>query len=191
MISPNTVTAIKGNTISGSIFATLTPFEGVVDLDTDFTESPWREMGLAQSSEGVSVAKSADSNVVVAWGDNEIDEVYSNTSASVTTNLFSFKSINTLKALFGESNVVKTGSTIRVSCKSTQASDRISIAIVGVDKRGKAAILYCPIASIDPNFEFTWNDTDPVAVPAVFKLKKKGDIFYELILEDDEDEDDL
>lgn len=185
MVSSNSVTAIKGNAVGGSLYIAEGGYEGAVSLTTDW-DTIAKELGLASSAEGVALAQSADSNVIVAWGDKEIDELWSNSSVSVTINLFSFKDVNTLKALFGSANVTKTGSTIKVSGRGASSSEKNSIIVVGVDKRGLAAVLFCRIAAIDPNFEFTWNDTDPVAVPAVFKLyKDDAGEFFQMLLEDD------
>lgn len=191
MVNSNSVTAIKGNSITGSIFQCDGIYKERVDLETDFNTTPWTEMGLASSSDGITVDRSADSNVIVAWGDQEIDELFSNNAATVTINLFSFKDLGTLKALFGKNNVTREGSVIRVSGKGVSTAEKNSIAIVGVDKRGNAAILFCQIAALDPNYSFTWNDTDPVSIPAVFKLyKNERDEFLEMILEEDETETD-
>lgn len=190
MANSSSVTAIKGNTISGSL-AICDGINNVpVTLLTDFQQSPWKELGLAQSSEGITVDRSADSNVIVAWGDQEIDEIFSNNVVNVTINLFSFKDLTTLQTLFGKKNVKREGNVITVSGKGMSSAEKNSIAIIGVDKLGLAAILYCEIAAVDPNFSFTWNDTDPVAIPAVFKLYKnaEGEFFQMLLEEAEEDE---
>lgn len=186
MVSASDVTAIKGNAIAGSLraFNGVDPNADEIDIDTDWDTAGYPEFALASSAEGISVAKSADSNVIVAWGDQEIDELFSNNSVNVTINIFSFKSLATLKVLFGKNNVTQTGNVIKVRGRGVSAAEKNSIAIVGVDKNGLAAVLYLEIAAVDPNFEFTWNDTDPVAIPAVFKLYKNaaGD-FFQLFLE--------
>lgn len=185
MVSNSTVTAIKGNTVTGSLFVFEGEYDGTVDLDTDFA-TVFKELGLASSSDGVGVARAADSNTVVAWGDNEVDETYSNHTATITINLFSFKSLQTLKTLFGSANVTKTGTTIKVSAKAVNSAEKNSLAIVGVDKNGLAAVLFAKSAAVNPNQEFTWNDTDVVTIPAEFKLykDKATQEFFQLLLED-------
>lgn len=171
MVSNSSVTAIKGNQITGVAYLKAGGFSGAIDIDSDFDELGFTEFAIVSSEDGIAFSRSADSNEIKAWGDITIDEFWSNNSATITVNIISFKDVNSLKALFGSANVVKRADgVIEVSIKAISASEHVAIAILGVDKNGKDAILYARDAAIDPNFEFTWNDADPVAIPAVFKL---------------------
>lgn len=187
MLNSNTVGAIKGNLIRGVALMKQGAYTGpAIDLDTDLKAAGYTEFAIVSSEDGVVFAKSADSNEIKGWGDYTVDEIWSNNAAQITVNIISFKDVNSLKALFGAANVTKVNGIIRVKVKNVSASDRISLVIQGIDKNGKAAILFAREASIDPNFEFTWNDADPVAIPAVFKLyANTASELAELILEDE------
>ena len=187
-INPNSVSAIKGDAIRGSLHIYDGIYTGTVEIDTDFEAAGFKELGLASSEEGVSVSISADNSAITAWGDRKLADIYSNSAATVTINLFSFGSSETLRALFGKKNVTVSDGLITVSMKGADAPEQNSLAILGVDRNGQAAVLFARIAAVDPNFEFTWNDADPVSIPAVFNLYKDDEnSFGTLLLETEEE----
>lgn len=190
MVSNNSVTAVKGRVIDGSLLIKRGGHTGPVTADTDWKAQGFEVFGLASSEEGIGFSRSADSTPVVAWGENQVDEIWSGNAMSTTVNLFSFKNFETLKTLFGAANVTKKGTSIHVSGRDISAAEKSSIVIIGVDKQGQEVIFYAEQAAIDPNFEWTWNDQDPVAIPAVFNLYKSQTtgLRFEMFLEDDEDE---
>lgn len=173
MVNSSTVTAIKGQTITGQAYLKLGVDREAVEVETDWEARGYEEFAIVSSEDGIGFGKTADSSLVKGWGDVTHDEIWSNNSASVTVNIISFTDVNSLRALFGSANVTKDASGVTtVKIKATNSSEHVSIAILGLDKNGKTVLLHAGDATIDPNFEFTWNDQDPVAIPAVFNLWK-------------------
>lgn len=188
MLNSKTVSAIKGNNIRGVALMKLGAYTGpAIDFTTDLKALGYVEFAIVSSEDGVGFAKSADVNKIKGWGDYTVDENWSNNEATITINIISFKDLQSLKFLFGAANVTKVDGVIRVKVKTVGATERISLVIQGIDKNGEAAILFAREASLDPNFEFTWNDADPVSIPAVVNLYAQTDNeLAELIFESDD-----
>ena len=171
MVSTNSVSAVKGK-LAGYALIKRGGHTGTVSADTDWEEEGFLPFALINNENGVGFSRSADSTKITGWGEQDIDEIWSNNAVTTTLNIFSFLDFETLKTLFGADNVTRVGTVTTVSGKGISSAEKNSIVLIGQDKKGNEVIFYAALAAVDPNFEWTWNDTDPVEIAAVFNLYK-------------------
>ena len=137
------------------------PTDGTTALDAAFVN-----MGYI-SDEGYVSNIETDTEEVTAWGGDTVLTAQSSFRETHTVN-FIETNVNTLKTIYGSSNVTESGGVITVKSKSTELPECIVvIELLLTGNRVKRVVI--PKAKIaDRSAEISYSDTEAIAYPAVF-----------------------
>lgn len=155
---------------------TTLPTDGTTALATAFVNMGYiSEDGYVQSIE-------TDTEEIQAWGGDTVLTEQSSYSETHTVN-FIETNVDTLKVIYGASNVTQAGSTITVHSTGKALEEHV-VVIELVLTGGRIKRVVIPRAKIaDRGGDITYDDTTAIAYPAVFSASpnSNGDYHIEYI----------
>lgn len=140
---------------------TTLPTDGSTTLAAAYTN-----MGYI-SEDGYVISTETDIQEVTAWGGDVVLTAQSSFKETHTVN-FIETNINTLKAIYGASNVTQSGNTITVNSTSKELPECVLVVELLLTG-GRIRRVVVPHAKIaDRSMEITFSDTAAIAYPAKF-----------------------
>lgn len=155
---------------------TTLPTDGTTALGDDFVNMGYiSEDGYVQSIE-------TDTEEIQAWGGDTVLTEQSSYAETHTVN-FIETNLNTLKVIYGDSNVSQSGTTITVHSTGKALEEHV-VVIELLLTGGRIKRVVIPRAKIaDRGGDITYDDTTAIAYPAVFSASpdSNGDYHIEYI----------